>query len=330
VIVKQVPEWVDGRPAPGLLRDWAALEFLQDRLPEAPVAPRLLAGDLDAALIVMEDLGQGESLVEALLGSDRSKAERQLIEAAQVLARMHGTTFGHHDAYREMRLRFGPEEPSLALMPADWTSRLDQGVRQIGIEPDAETLIAVESILEQVRRPKGFFTLVHGDPCPDNWVVSGDGLRLIDFEFSGFGYDGFALATIDAVYPRMCFPSCWCAGSVPSSTVEAFEQSYREELARYCPDARDDRAFNDAMSLACSAWTVSTLVWHFSKAVSADEDWGIATVRSRILSRLEALLTAFEAYGPVPELARLAEKMLPVIEEAWPASSRLAPFPAFA
>lgn len=63
--------------APELLKSWArndvwrcrvdspATTFLTDRSLAPPVAPRLLAGDADARIFVMEDLGAGRTLAQA-------------------------------------------------------------------------------------------------------------------------------------------------------------------------------------------------------------------------------------------------------------------------
>ena len=55
----------------------AALEYLK-AMP-VPVAPRLLAADTEAGILLMEDLGPGASLADSLLTGERGQAEADLI-----------------------------------------------------------------------------------------------------------------------------------------------------------------------------------------------------------------------------------------------------------
>ena len=66
--------------AQAFLNQYASLTFLTRLADEGhqPIAPRLYGTDSTAGLLVMEDLGQGESLVEPLLGDDRAAADAAL------------------------------------------------------------------------------------------------------------------------------------------------------------------------------------------------------------------------------------------------------------
>jgi len=55
----------------------------------APVAPRLVAADAQAGILLMEDLGPGPSLADALLAGDRERAQADLVSYAEALAAMH-------------------------------------------------------------------------------------------------------------------------------------------------------------------------------------------------------------------------------------------------
>ena len=63
--------------------------------------------------------------------------------------------------------------------------------------------------------------LVHGDPCPDNVLFAADGRAvLIDFEFARPSH-----ALFDAAYWRMGFPTCWCAGTIPTEVEHRIDLS---------------------------------------------------------------------------------------------------------
>ena len=89
-----------------------------------------------------------------------------------------------------------------------------------------------------LENPGPWLALIHGDPCPDNAVIVGNGVRLIDYESARPAH-----ALIDGIYLRMGFPTCWCAGQIPSSVVERIESVYRTEIGKSIPIALDARAF---------------------------------------------------------------------------------------
>ena len=89
----------------------------QPRLPDTagrgwqqPIAPRLYGADRVAGLLVMEDLGQGQSLVQPLLGNDRAAAEAALDAYSAHLA---GWARAHARCaeYWEIRGALGPPHP---------------------------------------------------------------------------------------------------------------------------------------------------------------------------------------------------------------------------
>jgi hypothetical protein len=252
-----------------------------------------------------------------------------MLEAARTLARVHGHTIGRFDAYQEIRSGFGRYEPPSVSTPPAWLITVNDELSNLGIVAGDSFLQSASELVETAGSDAPFFGLVHGDPCPDNWLVTPSGLRLFDFEFSGYRQDGFGLVTIDAVYPRMCFPTCWCTGATPAPLVERFESAYRTELATVCPAAADGQMFEEAMLLACGAWFLSTLEWHLSKALQEDETWGRAGIRARVLTRAAALLAACDRFGRLPALEDVASRLQDVLRQRWPESDVLPLYPAF-
>ncbi len=49
--------------------------------------------------------------------------------------------------------------------------------------------------LEQYGQPEGLYSMIHADFVPENLLVDGDKVRLIDFDDAGFGWHMFELAT---------------------------------------------------------------------------------------------------------------------------------------
>jgi hypothetical protein len=72
-------------------------------MPE-PVAPRLLAADIRAGILLMEDLGPGGSLAGSLLDGDRQRAQADLISYAEALGSMHAWSMGRPGELAELRI----------------------------------------------------------------------------------------------------------------------------------------------------------------------------------------------------------------------------------
>jgi hypothetical protein len=149
-------------------------------------------------------------------------------------------------------------------------------------------------------------------------------MRLIDFEFGRFGH-----ALLDGIYGRMMFPTCWCANRLPGGLVTQMESVYRAELAAGCPEAEDDHVFETALVHACAFWVVNTLGRHLEGALGEDRPWGIATMRPRLLARLEAFIATAAEFDQLPAVRGTASRLLEVLEKRWPEAPQLPLYPAF-
>ena len=149
-------------------------------------------------------------------------------------------------------------------------------------------------------------------------------MRLIDFEFGRFGH-----ALMDGTYGRMLFPTCWCANRLPSALVSRMETVYRAELVKGCPEAQEDRIFEGALVRVCGFWLLSTLNRDLEHALDADRTWGIATIRQRLLARVETFIMTAEEYDHLPALRGMASRLLEVLHKAWHETHPLPLYPAF-
>ena len=308
------------------LGDSAGAEFLSTAL-SASLSPRFYGGSHDLGFFILEDLGEHQSLVEPLLEQDAASAEKALLAFSSRLGAMHAGTIGHSTTYeRLLRTRssqagiFAPPLTGLGEQVNELQTRLDG----LGIHAGTEYAREVHAVIAAIEHPGPFLSYVHGDPCPDNVFWNGGELRLIDFEFGGFGH-----ALADAAYGRMLFPSCWCANRVPETLVSKMETAYRTELVKGCPEAQDDRTFDTALVTACAFWLMKTLSRHLGNAMDADRTWGIATMRQRVLARLAAFTATAEQFDQLPALRGTASSLLATLQSAWPETPILPPYPSF-
>jgi hypothetical protein len=335
VIIKQaVPDRYDpedsshGSGAWGLFNDWAGTQFLTDLTPEIPQCPRFYGGDRQAGLVVLEDLGSGDTLVEPLLGDDSSNAARWLLQLAKTLGHMHASTAGRAAEFAMLRARLdGKEQGGQSGQIRQALAQLPEALASIGISPSTRLDREVESVMAALEAPGPFLAYTHGDPCPDNCLQVGSNLRLIDFELGRFRH-----ALSDGVYGHIFFPTCWCAGRVPAEIVTQMEATYRHELARGCPEAEDDHLFDRAVVECCAAWTLGTLTWivGLEEVLERNEEWGIATIRSRIVTRLDAFVGISEQRGHLSEIREAAALAAEELRRRWtPETSALPFYPAF-
>ena len=171
--------------------------------------------------------------------------------------------------------------------------------------------------------PGPWLGLVHGDGCPDNVLLSRGDASLIDYEFSAPGH-----VLLDAVYWRIGFPTCWCAGRVPENVADRIERVYRRELAGALPEAADDCAFSYEMAIATIARLVLSLRG-LKRALEKDETWGVATTRSRILWYLRATIDGCERAGHFAKISQAAQNCLDSLTTQWPDTAPLPMYHAF-
>jgi hypothetical protein len=314
----------------------AALDFLGG-LTSAPIAPRLYGVDRRRRVLVLEDLGTGVSLAELLMGNDRAAAEAGLLAYARALGRLHAATAGRADDFRRVSRAAGA--------PLDFIER-DQARIRRDITLIAESLTGIEfewtpALVDEVGRvaatlisPGPFLVLSHDDSCPDNNRLLDGEMRFFDFEFAGFRH-----ALLDAVYPRVPFATCWCVNCLPEPVLLDVDRAYRDELARGVPEANDDATYYRAAVEAHAFWLLTTMrrptglrdpeMGLFSEALAADRTWGTATIRQRIIHRLEAFAGFAYRHHHLEAIASFASHLAEVLRARWPFVPDLPLFPAF-
>ncbi|MEY9859041.1 hypothetical protein ABH935_004668 [Catenulispora sp. GAS73] len=262
------------------------------------LGPRLLADDPAHRLIVMEDLGDAPNLADLLLGGDEKRARAALIEWAATYGRLAVQTVG-----RESEL----EEPSEAWVAKEM-AKLPEFLDGLGVAapPGLEADVEAVSALDHDR----FRVFSPGDICPDNHLLTAEGLRPIDFEGAGF-HSVF----LDASYSRMPFGSCWCVFRLPKSFSMEAERAYRDEVVKAYPELADDRIWRPGVRLASVAFVMS-MAQLLVPAVQ-EEDRPMhrsrmpeSSMRQVLRYRWEVTATALERAGELPATAGVLRALL--------------------
>src|SRR5271166_40016 len=106
-------------------------------------------------------------------------------------------------------------------------------VAQVGVTPAAGLGGELAEIAAVVDRATVFSP---GDICPDNNMLTADGIRFLDFESAGYHS-----AFLDAAYIRMPFSTCWCVFRLPAELAAAAEAAYRSAVCTVRPALADDQ-----------------------------------------------------------------------------------------
>jgi hypothetical protein len=214
VIVK----WVRAGPAQVRSEPWrlcaelAALQFLSEDLGLA-LAPRVIAADVPAGLLVMEDLAPRVAL-DRLIRRDGAAAHPGLLAAfARARGQLSAATAGQAGTYHARCAAMGYVAPAGGAAEGRLASLWDQGHRDaaaLGTPVAGSAASELTAVLEELNAPGPFLTLSHGDAESNNIMVHEHGpadARLIDFEAAGYAH-----ALIDGVCLHVPGPGWICVG----------------------------------------------------------------------------------------------------------------------
>lgn len=316
------PDRVDLWDTRRFFNDWIGSQFLNSLPSKFKHSPFFYGGDRYLGLIAIEDVQHQDSLVEPLLGRDRTTAESALLKYVTCLANLHTNTLGKLEEFEQLYRTLSPNMnlTRVSVNIHHHKSRLEN----LGIRIESNWIRDLEAIHQTVRHPGEFSAYIHTDACPDNVLNTGQELRLIDFETGFFGH-----ALIDAVGSRMMFPSCWCSKRLPDAMVRQMENAYRKILVQHCSSAADDNIFETALVHTCGLWVLDTLSRHFKDAIEKDEDFGICTIRQRIMARLEVFIATSREFNRLPGLRNSSSRLLDLLRQRWSEIPDLPLYPAF-
>jgi hypothetical protein len=279
---------------------------------------------------VMEDLGQGESLVQPLLGADRLAAEAALDAYFRSLGRLGAQTHARTDEYWAIRNALGPPDPYTQPTLDGERALLQRWLQTIndacGVAPVPGTEVDLAQAARFNATPGPFAALSQSDTCPDNCLREGEWMRLLDFEW---GWVRNALN--DGGRARSNFPTCWCVHRLPPEAIRRAEAVYRAQLAKGCPAADDDSLFNHELVKACASWALATFGFYYevSEIWQHDGTWGTSTTCQRAITRLELLAEATAEFGMLEALGETAALLAGRLKQLWPNVESMSLYPAF-
>jgi len=314
VIVKTYPKTAEG--ASSFSAEAAGLVLATG----TELSPDLLAVDAGALTVVMSDLGSGQSLADVLLGTSAEAARSALLDWAGGCGRLSARVRGRQAEFGALQTRYlgGRQDESYLAGLADRIRGAgERAVTQLGVTAPAgldDDLADVAALAASAE----YLVFSPGDICPDNNMLTGAGIRFLDFESAGF-HSVF----LDAAYIRMPFSTCWCVFRLPAELSAAAESHYREQVCLLWPELADDSVWRPGVRRAVAAWSMSSMWWLLARSVDADvplnPEQASPHTRQLIRYRWQTLAAELEWAGDLPALARLTRSLL-TATEGWQAA----------
>jgi hypothetical protein len=329
VIVKRYVPFPDEHPQRawaewGNANEHAGLRYLGELGLEPPIAPAFIGGDDAGTIALIEDLGDGPSLDKLLLGDDPVAASEALVGFARTLGRMHAATRGRIEEYREVRSRGFMPEAELHIEIDERIALFLGACERLDVNVGKGAMDEIGDIRSALETPGPFLAYTHGDPCPDNTRIVDGEVRLFDFEMGGFRH-----ALLDGAYVHAPFPTCWCVNKLPVNVWPDALDAYRTELIVGCPEAADDKMFDQALATAWAYWTIDCTGEGVNRTLDADVPWGVSTNRQRVFHRWDTFASGVETTGLFVEVERLGRHIVTALRDCWPDTEPMPVYPAF-
>jgi hypothetical protein len=285
--------------------------------------PEVLGVDAEVPLLVMTDLGAVPTLADVLLGDDPQAAEDGLLAWAHGLGRLAAESVHRRADLARLWARYDKGMPSWGDEP--WMA---QNATALLALLDGAAIAAPPGLAEELARigtagGEEYPAFTPGDTCPDNNLLTPQGLRLIDFEAACF-----QSVFLTAAYCRMPFSSCWCVFTLPARLAAQIEQTYRAQVVTVYPALADDAVWQAGMRQAIAAWTVDATVRMLPRSA---QDAPLHRTRRPVPTRRQVLRHRWEMASTMEELPALAETMRLLLREvaaSWDAPP-LPGYPAF-
>lgn len=238
LVLKHYPPQRPGDTDDGFAREAVSYQLFTALAEDDRMCPELFAHGGGERVLVLEDLGKAPTLADKLLGSDPRAAEHALLSWSRSLGRLHATTAGREadfDALMRRQETACDERPLVAdveraqhELPGLLAAVLGRDI------PGAAEIVAERTrwLLEGSRH-RAFSP---SDVCPDNNLITGKGVRFLDFEGGGMRD-----ALLDAGHLVVPFPLCRSAFALPRATTDAMLGAWRSEVTGMWPElAQDD------------------------------------------------------------------------------------------
>ncbi|APU14459.1 phosphotransferase [Actinoalloteichus fjordicus] len=272
LVIKRYPQ-AEGAPAGGAFaREAASLQLLTALPVESWVGPELVGQDPAERLVILEDFGRASTLADVLRADDTRAAENTLLAWARTLGRLHTSTAGREADFDALHRRLGGRDSGHPVAEEAAEAVREMPTLLLALHERSVPDVVLSAVADAARlfssnRYRAFST---SDISPDNSVVTGHGVRFLDFE-SGCVRD----IALDAVSLLVPFASCACALGVPEEIGEAMLATWRSEVISVWPELNQDEILLPRLFQAQLVWA-----WVATWRVLSGSDRAMASMSS--------------------------------------------------
>ena len=265
-------------------REPAALEALVG----THSVPRLLGTAHDPDLIVLRGPRVAPTVADRLLGRDpdggdvrgRGLGRRRSPTCTSSSTEDVLDAYGHQLGLRAPDITTHRVPVALARTPDDYERSSRAATRRPVPRPSSATPCATSPSRLTPAPP----VLTAADACPDNNLITDDGVVLLDYEFAEVRH-----LVWDVAYLRVPWPTCWCAWRLPDDVAAAAIAQYRDRVAPAVPYVAS-ACLRRRPLLATSAWCLMASAWRIGAALEEDQGPSAGldgpTLRPVVLHRL--------------------------------------------
>jgi hypothetical protein len=267
--------------------------------------------------------------MDLLFGEDQGEAVQGLAAIGRLLGEMHAATHNKAKEFTAIQKKLGTESP-LSDSSVDFRERRDvfeDCLETLDISPAPGFFAAVERLEASLHSSGPFYGFTHCDAGPHNFLVMGDKVQLIDFEFGTYLH-GF----LDMVSARLGFPHAFKSQAVPLEHVRKLESAYQQALSQSIPEAQDDRLFHGAVAQACAHWALSRWQGLWKRYMVELLDLGERAVnkklrfspegaqiaRAKVYMYLRLFVETAEEFEQEPEIRETVASFMAVMKQKWP------------
>lgn len=298
----------------GRRREPAALASV----PGAVRVPAVLAAGDD--LLLLEDLGEGSSVADALLGDDPTEAATAIVQWAEAVAELHLATRGSRERFAGELARRGDDlaESWLPQHVREAERLLDRHCGSLGVTIPTGAMAEFISLIERLGPDSSLAALTPADACPDNNVRVGDRTVLLDFEGAQWAHIAW-----DVAYLLVPWPTCWCSWAIPAEVRDRALARYRDIVSAELPTVAETNFLAD-IEAAAIGWCLMSAAFSLDFALGPEPeldhqvelDRPSPQRRALVLDRLERVAASAE----LPAAAELAGNLLAALRDRWPAA----------
>lgn len=260
VVVKYAPATGEELGDAAFLREVVAYQFATSLPEHSRPGPVLLGYDTAQRILIVSDLGEGETLAEALEAADEATHVELLRTLGCALGKMHAGTANEEDAYNVLFQRMTRSRPNAVvvqrLRDRMLAHRIRLGVdflRRAGIEIPTEVALIAANVQSRLLRG-GMRAFTPFDLAPDN-IIRGDGtFHFLDYEWAGFRDVSFDVAFVVARFPVFL-----AAQPFNPEATQAFIDAWVAEVGGIWSSVRHPDTLQARITAALIGWAMSSV-----------------------------------------------------------------------